>query len=506
VCHLTPTARFLQQAIPNGCVAKSLLPSQRLEIGVHGLAHKRSKSALAREHQVSRKFVDKQVTTARLALEPAFHPPVALDDQVLFWLPVTKTWLRQFCLGLMLICHSSCRGVVELLRDLFGCNISVGKVHNILKSAVAKARVHNKQQTLENVRIGAHDEIFQSGWPVLVGADVDSTYCYLLSRENHRDADTWAIRLFELQDRGFKPDATIGDFGNALRAGQQTAMPRVRCRGDVFHALQELTKVVTYLENRAYQAIKKCDALQRRQAEYQRRKGQASLEFSQKLRHARPEEAKAIALVDAVTTLVDWLRADLFAVNGLRYEERCALYDFVVAELQALVPQSPDHLKRVHTLLHDHRDELLAFAAQLEIELTQVAERFQVSLATVRHLLDVERLDPRQPERWLKQKALHKQLRGRFHSLRKAVVQVARKAVRASSVIENINSRLRNHFFLRRHLGNDYLELLQFFLNHRCFMRSAHPERVGKSPAELLTRKPHPHWLEMLGYKRFSRN
>jgi hypothetical protein len=32
------------------------------------------------------------------------------------------------------------------------------------------------------------------------------------------------------------------------------------------------------------------------------------------------------------------------------------------------------------------------------------------------------------------------------------------------------------------------------------------PERVGKSPAELLTGQTHPHWLEMLGYRLFSRN
>ena len=78
--------------------------------------------------------------------------------------------------------------------------------------------------------------------------------------------------------------------------------------------------------------------------------------------------------------------------------------------------------------------------------------------------------------------------------------------MRASSVIENLNSRLRCYFFLRRHLGPDYLALLQFFLNHRRFLRSEHSERVGQSPAELLTGEPHPHWLEMLGYTRFSRN
>jgi len=48
--------------------------------------------------------------------------------------------------------------------------------------------------------------------------------------------------------------------------------------------------------------------------------------------------------------------------------------------------------------------------------------------------------------------------------------------------------------------------LLQFFLNHRLFLRSECPERVGKSPAELLTGRPHGHWLELLGYERFGQN
>lgn len=52
------------------------------------------------------------------------------------------------------------------------------------------------------------------------GADVDSTYCYLLSLEDHRDGDTWGLRLLELHDRGFQPEATIADAGSGLRAGQ----------------------------------------------------------------------------------------------------------------------------------------------------------------------------------------------------------------------------------------------------------------------------------------------
>src|SRR5262249_58056218 len=101
-------------------------------------------------------------------------PPPSAPPQLLFWLPVTKPWLRQLVLGLTLICHSSLRGVTELLSDLFDYPLSLGTVHNILHQAVQRARERNVQQGLAPIRIGAHDEIFQAGQPVLVGADVAS--------------------------------------------------------------------------------------------------------------------------------------------------------------------------------------------------------------------------------------------------------------------------------------------------------------------------------------------
>ena len=83
--------------------------------------------------------------------------------------------------------------------------------------------------------------------------------------------------------------------------------------------------------------------------------------------------------------------------------------------------------------------------------------------------------------------------------------QAMKETPRASSLVENFNSRLLHYFFLRRTLGNDYLDLLRFFLNHRTFLRSEHPEREGQSPTELLTRESHSHWLELLGFDLFRR-
>jgi hypothetical protein len=511
VCHCSvpnvfpqPDTRVLCAAAPPH-PAKAMTPTQRRQLALEALAGTQTLSRLAGEHEVSRKFVYRQAAKAEEALEAAFSPADPDQQKVLFHLPVTKAWLRQLILALTLICHSSQRGVVELLRDVFDYDISASTVGSVLQAAVAQARSCNQQQDLSGVRVGAHDEIFQSGRPVLVGVDADSTYCYLLSLEDHRDADTWGVRLLELQDQDFQPEATVADGGQGIRAGQALAMPEVPCRGDVFHALRAVQSLATFLENRAYGALGTAAKLQRKKARL-RWRGQRTQSVAVKLGHAEGEEARAVALADEVATLLNWFREDVFSLAGPDHATRRELFDFLVAELRSREPLCPHRIGPVVRALANQRDDLLAFAAGLDRDLAVLAEEFQVAVETARAVLNVELLPPDDPSRWPREAALRNQLGSRYFPLSVAMIAVARQTVRASSLVENLNSRLRNYFFLRRHLGPDYLALLQFFLNHRRFLRSERSERVGKSPAELLTGRSHPHWLELLGHVRFSRN
>jgi hypothetical protein len=494
-----------QPLIIVSCPAKELAADQRRALAIHALAGTQTITQLAEDLQVSRKFVYQQAATASQALEQVFAPELDEDDAVLFELPVTKSWLRQVILGLVLCGHSSFRGVIEICRDLFDYPLSVGTVHNVVRQAVDQARLCNRGQDLRAVRIGGHDEIFQVGLPVLVGVDVCSTYCYLLSLEEHRDADTWGVRLLELQERGFAPEAVIADAGSGLRAGQAQALPQVPCRSDVFHALQESYTVVRLLEERAYDAMSACQKLEHEQAR-QDRQGRFDRKLSGKLQYARTVGAQAIALADDVALLVGWLRLDILSLAGPAYADRQAMYDFILAELKAREPACSQRLKPLIRYLKNQRDDLLAFAAQLDDELASVASHFQVAPHVVRELFSVRSLDPDWPQRYRREMPLRRQLGERYFPLSQAVDHILQHTVRASSVVENLNSRLRGYFFLRRHLGADYLALLQFFLNHRRFLRSEHPERMGRSPAEILTNQTHPHWLEMLGYHRFCRN
>ena len=396
-----------------------------------------------------------------------------------------------------------------MFRDLLDWRISLGTVHNIVRSAVEPARAISRRVDLAGVRIGAHDEIFQAGKPVLVGVDTASTYCYLLSLEEHRDADTWGTRLLDLTDQGFNPEATVADAGSSLRAGQAEALPNVPCQGDHFHIIRDLEALVGFLENRAYGALETTAHCERRRDRLRRptkrRRNKSAHSAAQRLRQARAASDELVALADDVSLLVDWLRHDILTVAGPCYADRCQLYDFVVAELRARAPQCAHRLEPICRALENQRDDLLAFARRLDENLQQLGQELQIPVELARRLLRMSARDERDPRRWTEEAAVRKQLRGRFHLVQVAIDALAQETVRASSLVENLNSRLRGYFFLCRHLGADYLALLQFYLNHRRLERSDRPSCVGKTPAELLTGKPHPPWLEMLDYKLFAR-
>ena len=505
VCHLTAPLLAFQQAIPNGCPAKALPPSERMRLGLHALAGTQSITDLANQVDVSRKFVYQQSATAEVALNNVFDPPQA-DEKVLFNLPVTKQWLRQLTLGLVLHCHSPLRGVVALLHDCFNHDIALGTVFDTVHAAVKPARELNQAQDLSRVRVGGHDEIFQAGRPVLVGVDLLSTFCYLLSIEDHRDADTWGVHLLDLQERGFDPDSVVGDAAPALRAAQAEVMRDTEFRSDIFHALQELYDLVTKLENRAYELMTTCADLERKIARAKQHGLRPDQSWVKLLSDATKKQDQAIALADQVALLGRWLHYDVLALAGPSHADRQILYDFIGVELKARVPQAATLIGRLVTYLKGQRDGLLAFAAQLDRDFADLATAFAVSPELIRELFAVQTLALESPKRWRRDAPLRRVLGASYFPLSQALDEVRARTVRASSLVENLNSRLRSYFFLRRHLGNDYLALLQFFLNHRRYPRSEHAERVDKSPAELLTGQSHPHWLELLGYTRFSKN
>ncbi len=477
--------------------AAARLPgSDRKDLAIQALAGSGTISDLAARHGVSRKFIYQQTHKARAALDDAFSPAVS-DSAVLFELAVTKAWLRQVIVGLTLICRSSYRGVVEFLRDLLGVPVSLGCVHDVLEAATRQASAINHDQDLSGIRVGLHDEIFQGATPVLAGVDAASTYCYLLAAEHHRDADTWGVHLLDATEQGLRPDYTIADAGQGLRAGQKAAWGDTPCHGDVFHIQRQCEGLATTLSRLAAGATSRRKALQARIS----RAGQRGPdhELVVQLELARHTEARASCLARDIRTLVQWLRHDVLALAGPALATRRELFDFVVEELARREPEDARRIRPVRVALQNQCDDLLAFAGVLDAKLADVARALAIAEPLVREACVLHRVPTTSPAYWQGWNQLRAQTGGKFHTLFDAVSRAMADTPRSSALVENLNSRLRPYFTLRRHLGGAYLDLLRFFLNHRRFMRSRHTARQGKSPRELMTGQGHPHWLTLLG-------
>ena len=483
-------------------VAASLPAAIRKSLAIEVLSKTEPITHLAIQHQVSRKFLYQQGQKAGEAIDVAFSSS-SNEQEVLFYLPVTQTWLFQLILALVLICHCSYRGVVELLRDLFDLPISVGTIHNRLKSAADKASAINRTQDLSAIRVGLHDEIYQGGQPVLVGVDARSTYCYLLAAAESRDENTWGFHLLEAMEQGLNPEYTIADAAKGLRAGQKAALGDTPCHGDLFHIQQQCQSLTNILSRQAAGATSQRQQIEQ-QMQQAKQQGRGN-RLSTKLTLARQAEQQAVQLAKDVKILTQWLSHDVLALAGPPLPHRQELFDFIVAELRRREVSGYLRIRSLRVALEKQRHDLLAFAKVLDEKLLEIAQQLDTPLFLVRAVCLLHRRKPTSTAYWTRWNQLHHQLSGKFHLVIEAVSQAMQQTPRASSLVENLNSRLRNYFFLRRQLGPQYLNLLKFFLNHRTFIRSECPERVGKSPTELMTGQPHAHWLELLGFEQFHR-
>jgi hypothetical protein len=222
--------------------------------------------------------------------------------------------------------------------------------------------------------------------------------------------------------------------------------------------------------------------------------------LARQLGMARRAQVQTYLLAKDVKTLTQWLRRDVLQLAGPCLTIRLELFDFVTAELLTREHLDSKRIRPVRIALQNQRDDLLAFAGVLDDKLEAIAAANELPMYLVRQACVLQRKPETSPAYWDGWCHLCSQMGNKCHAVFEAVLQAMAQTPRCSSMVENLNSRLRNYFTLRRQLGGEYLGLLQFFLNHRTFLRSAVAEREGKSPKQLMTGQDHPHWLTLLGF------
>lgn len=482
------------------CAAKNINLANRKAIALQVITNNQKITEIAKTNQVSRNFVYAQKNKAVQGIDNAFL--AANDNDVLFYLPVTKKWIISFVLCLILHCRASYRGIHKLFADAFDYDISIGTIHTIMQAAATNAKTINTQQDLSAITIAAHDELFHKNKPILTGIDIPTLYCHLLSKEERRDGDTWAINLLDLQKQQFKPTRVIADDGTGLRSGHEMVYWNIPCDADNFHITKDLIDMRRYFRNRLKSAITLRRALEIKLQSTV--KQETAEEKTKELMVAMAEEKLMQPLTTTINTLVSWMEHEVFNKPGSNIIVRRELFNFIMKELETLAKIHPHRILPICVKLKAQRDLLLAFVEVLEEKFMAIAKQYQCSIDIIWQICKLQRCKYLGDNYLIRSENIVLQLGDLFEEIEDAVIAALDSTERTSSMVENLNSRVNSYLYIRKSSDQSFLDLLRFYFNHVPFLRSERGYRVNKTPAELLN-GAHKHWLEMLGHSRFKR-
>lgn len=486
VCSLKHTIPVFRLDVNNKAV-NSLKKSDRFLVGCKAVAGL-PVTEIANELQISREWVYQQkdsvldhISSLDNDKEPV--PSIIMDAH----------FVKRMVLSLSLDCHASADGIIRTFDSVLGLHISAGKISSILAEAAGRAAAFDDSIPLESITQGANDEIFQGDTPVLTGIDAESTYVYLLAQAGDRSADTWQLFMEDRREHGLELQVSISDGGTGLAAGIPKAFPDVCVQPDIFHELRPVGAEVARLERKAEKLISDEARLEgRAQGKHPHRK---TLEQLDQI-HRKVEQA--LREYDLLNILFHWL-VELVGFSGYQYQEACLLAEWVLSEMEALFP---GHTKLIAQTgkLRKKLPQILSFLQRLEDGFAMSAVEKGIPPEAFHIMYTQKAFHPSSREYIRMEYCLGTLLGDGCMAAKQEFNRILDKTKRASSLVENLNSRIRVYMDLKRMVPEKYFTLLKVYFNTRKYHRSRIPERVGKSPLELMSGKKYPEFLEILGY------
>ena len=91
---------------------------------------------ISNRFNVSRNSVYKQQAIALTAVNQAFEQA---DDEILYYIPVTKAYIHRAVTALYLVCRAGSRDIMSFMDLIFDYSVSIGTVSNILDKASDEA-------------------------------------------------------------------------------------------------------------------------------------------------------------------------------------------------------------------------------------------------------------------------------------------------------------------------------------------------------------------------------
>ena len=410
-------------------------------------------------------------------------------------------------LSLALDARAPLEGIQRVLAYVYDGKApqSIGYISSLLKRAGAFAEEILNTISLRGITQGANDEIFDSSnSPVLTGIDLDSTYIYLMQDMYDRKGETWEFVMETLKDKGLELTVSISDAGSGLLKGIKAAFPKADIQIDVFHVFRDFGRAVSHFKKHVLKKVTDCYDLEKTVS----KEKSWHAGYKEQKKQLKESQAKIPALVDdydTLTILYSWTH-ELLSFSGYNPDEVKELMRWLLEEMNALASRNSwaFELRRELSRFEERLPATMRFLDRLFAAFNRAARDIGLPEEAFR-LLYRRSAVPKDSETYLEltRQALAVTGPERFGAVEKTHDRILGSIKRASSMIENVNNRLRPYMDIKKHVSSQFYSLIQLYLNTKKYRRSRIESRVGRSPVEILTGKQWPEFIELLDERGF---
>ena len=381
--------------------------------------------------------------------------------------------------------------VVLLGREVAPARSTIERWVQAAGTAAGKILMRLDALCKDLVLCGCLDEIFFRGHPVLVGVEPRSMVWFLGKKVGSLKGSTWAEQLQAWDALQY----VVADAGVPLQAGIAQVQTQRRRDGkaplasglDVFHTKYEARKALAIDWNKVE---RDCDAFDKINRRLERTR-KAGIPCQMEARGAGRAWAKVVKSFNEYEAIEAAWKQAAVALNVFRPDGR--LNDRAWAEAQ-VVPALLNLVGRAWVPVRNHLQapETFTFLHRMHKELAQVPISMDLRDALVR-LWWLRRQRPWKPVEGPVQGAGHvahlvqqevcQKLAPTWRHWYRRIATILRETVRASSLVECMNSVLRMHQSRHRTITPEMLDLKRLYWNCREFVGG---KRRGKSPYEHL--------------------
>ena len=476
-------------------------PQTRIEIvkdvwinqGIYG-----KMTQIAQDYHISRTFLYQLSWAARQHLEDLFSDPQHLVEP-------PDCPIEPWMLMLRLEGNCSIPSIASIFKHF---DYRPGSVGYLSQSLQDYGRCVPSTLSMPDKKVVFYlsDEIFAIRAPILVTIDAQSTTILKIELASDRSAKTWERHFKDLGAHRFHSLGMASDRGVGLKAGYQAACQDGFWVCDQFHEFQDLFNRCHQLERKAYGAIgKEMEAAEK----FAKAKSEANLQKRlEQYEQARQACEQAIARYDQLDFLLHMLSETLHLCSDLG---RLRTVEGVRADLTLILSLmeeiDEEKLPKLLKPIRCHLDDILVPFRQVERIHTELLELMPEQIVDAfvlawhhEHLSyqshgKKKQYHQRESDDWLNfSEGL---LDDQFEALKVLVFEKLDSVVKASSLVEMVNSLIRPYLNCSKgQITQETLNLIMFYHNHRRYRGG---RRQGKAPIELLTGEAlQGDWVDLL--------